>query len=80
MPLVPAARRARKRITPQLTALSNVPEFLHRSGLLYTDLVELVQTQFVNPYQQALKFIEDTCRCRLTVNAPIFNSSMICNH
>lgn len=42
----------------QLENMSAVPEFLQRSGVGYTDLVELVKTQFVNPFQHALDFLE----------------------
>jgi len=36
-----------------------VPEFLRRSGVKYTELVELVKTRFINPSQTALDFLED---------------------
>ena len=42
----------------QLENMGEVREFLHRSGLAYTDLVELVKTQFINPYQGSLAFLE----------------------
>jgi hypothetical protein len=42
----------------QLEDLSKVPEFLQRSGVAYTDLVELLKTQFINPYQSTLDFLE----------------------
>lgn len=35
-----------------------IHEFLRRSGLKYTDLVELVKTTFINPHQQLLDFLE----------------------
>lgn len=35
-----------------------ISEFLRRSGLKYTELVELVRTQFINPHQQLLDFLE----------------------
>ncbi len=41
-----------------LEQMSQVREFLRRSGLAYTDLVELVKTQFINPYQSTLDFLE----------------------
>ena len=40
----------------ELESLSAVPEFLQRSGVAYTDLVELVKTQFINPHQGTLDF------------------------
>ena len=42
----------------QLENMSQVREFLRRSGLAYTDLVELVKTLFINPYQDTLDFLE----------------------
>ena len=42
----------------QLENMSRVREFLQRSGLAYTDLVELVQTRFINPHQSTLDFLE----------------------
>jgi len=42
----------------QLENMSAVPEFLRRSGLAYTDLVELVKTQFINPHQGTLNFLQ----------------------
>ncbi len=39
--------------------MTAVPEFLKRSGLKYTELVELVKTRFINPFQAALDFLED---------------------
>jgi len=42
----------------QLENMSSVPEFLKRSGVAYTDLVELVKTLFINPYQGTLDFLE----------------------
>lgn len=41
-----------------LEQMSGVREFLRRSGLAYTDLVELVKTQFINPYQGTLDLLE----------------------
>ncbi len=38
--------------------LSNVPEFLKKTGLSYTDVVELVKTNFINPYRFTLDFLE----------------------
>lgn len=42
-----------------LENLSAVREFLRRSGLAYTDLVELVKTSFINPFQGTLDFLQD---------------------
>lgn len=42
----------------QLENLSSVPEFLKRSGLIYTDLVKLVKTRFINPHQGTLDFLQ----------------------
>ena len=42
----------------ELENLSAVREFLHRSGVAYSDLVELVKTQFINPYQGTFDFLE----------------------
>ena len=41
-----------------LEDMSGVREFLQRSGVAYTDLVELVKTQFINPYQNTLDFLD----------------------
>jgi len=38
--------------------LTKVPQFLKRTGIAYTDLVELVKTKFINPYQTTLDYIE----------------------
>jgi len=35
-----------------------VPEFLRRAGIAYTELVELVKTQFINPHQRTLDFLQ----------------------
>ncbi|MBI5909226.1 MAG: hypothetical protein HY848_04665, partial [Betaproteobacteria bacterium] len=43
----------------ELENMSAVREFLKRSGVAYTDLVELVKTLFINPYQGTLDFLED---------------------
>jgi hypothetical protein len=42
-----------------LENLSAVREFLRRSGLAYTDLVELVTTSFINPFQGTLDFLQN---------------------
>ena len=39
--------------------LSDVPEFLRRTGIDYTDLIELLKTEFVNPGFPLLQFLED---------------------
>lgn len=41
----------------QLDGLRHVREFLQRSGIAYTDLVELVKTRFINPHQDTLDFL-----------------------
>jgi hypothetical protein len=43
---------------PQLENLSKVREILARSGMAYRDLVELVKTQFINPGQTTLDFLQ----------------------
>ncbi len=35
-----------------------IHEFLRRSGMQYIDLVELIKTKFINPYQYAYDFLE----------------------
>lgn len=42
-----------------LENLAEVREFLLRSGVKYADLVELVKTQFINPGQWTVDFLED---------------------
>ena len=39
--------------------LSDVPEFLRCTGIDYTDLIELLKTEFVNPGFPLLQFLED---------------------
>ena len=39
--------------------LSSVPEFLRRTGIAYTDLIELLKTEFVNRGFSMLQFLED---------------------
>ena len=41
-----------------LDKMSGVREFLRRSGLAYTDLVELVKSSFINPHQGTLDFLQ----------------------
>ncbi len=41
-----------------LKKMSAVREFMHRSGIAYKDLVELVKTHFINPYQSTLDFLD----------------------
>lgn len=41
-----------------LEKMSGVREFLRRSGLAYTDLVELVKSSFINPHQGTLDFLQ----------------------
>ena len=42
----------------EIDTMRFVPEFLSRSGIHYTDLVELVRTYFINPHQNTLTFLE----------------------
>lgn len=42
----------------QLEDLSQVREFLQRSGVTYTDLADLLKTSFLNPHRSTLDFIE----------------------
>ena len=42
----------------ELEDMSKVHEFLQRSGVSYTELVELIKTRFINPYQVVLDYIE----------------------
>ena len=35
-----------------------IHEFLRRTGIKYTDLVELIKTKFINPHQDILEFLE----------------------
>lgn len=42
----------------QLENLANVREFMQRTGVTYTDLVELVETTFVNPYQATFFYLQ----------------------
>ena len=35
-----------------------IHEFLRRTGIKYTDLVELIKTKFINPHQHVLEFIQ----------------------
>ncbi len=46
-------------VAGDLEDLTGVKEFLLRSGVAYTDLVELVKTQFINPGQWTVNFLED---------------------
>lgn len=41
-----------------LDDMSGVPEFLKRSGVTYKDLVELIKTRFINPFQGTLDFLQ----------------------
>ena len=41
-----------------LESLKAVREFMRRTGVSYKDLVEIVKTQFVNPYQATLDFLQ----------------------
>jgi hypothetical protein len=46
--------------TPNLGALiAAVPEFLHRTGLSYIELVDLLKTFYINPTQQPLRRLEN---------------------
>ncbi len=44
----------------QIENMKAVREFLRRSGVAYTDLIELVSTQFINPFQGTLDFLQKT--------------------
>ncbi|MDO6433173.1 neuraminidase-like domain-containing protein [Flavitalea sp. BT771] len=48
-----------------------IHEFLRRTGIKYTDLVELIKTKFVNPFQGILTFLE-----QLVQNATIDASAI----
>ena len=43
----------------QLESMAEVREFLKRSGVEYTDLVDLVTTTFINPHQNVIDFLEE---------------------
>ena len=45
-------------VSGDIEKMSEVQEFLHRSGVAYTDLVELVKTKFINPHRSTLDFLE----------------------
>jgi hypothetical protein len=51
--------------------LKAVREFLQRSGVAYTALVELVKTQFINPFQGTLEFLQ-----RIFDTSPIGSSQL----
>jgi hypothetical protein len=57
----------------ELEQMSAVPEFLQRSGINYTDLVELVKTQFINPYQGTLDFLQQIFAYASTSASTIYN-------
>lgn len=38
--------------------VDGIHEFLRRSGIKYTELVELMKTKFINPYQDKLEYLE----------------------
>lgn len=42
-----------------IESMAEVREFLKRSGIKYTDLVELVKTKFINPHQEVFDFLQD---------------------
>ncbi|NLA50091.1 MAG: hypothetical protein GX876_11600, partial [Bacteroidales bacterium] len=50
-----------------------IHEFLRRTGVKYTDLVEIVKTQFINPYQKTTDFLQ-----KLFLNSSM-NASTIYN-
>ncbi|HCN84890.1 MAG TPA: hypothetical protein DIT07_14925, partial [Sphingobacteriaceae bacterium] len=50
-----------------------IHEFLRRSGMTYTELVELIKTKFINPHQNILDYLE-----QLFVNSGM-NASVIYN-
>ncbi len=41
------------------TNIFKVPEFLKRTGIQYADLISLLDTRFINPYQPVLVYIEN---------------------
>lgn len=43
----------------RMADLTNVPNFLKRTGLQYTELVEIVKTRFINPHQSVLTYLEE---------------------
>ncbi|HKO62071.1 MAG TPA: Tc toxin subunit A, partial [Pyrinomonadaceae bacterium] len=45
-------------VAGQLEGLSAVREFLRRSGIAYTDLVQLVESLFINPFKGTLDFLQ----------------------
>lgn len=46
----------------QIEAMAQVPVFLERSGIQYTDLTELLKTKFINPHQHIIDLIQDVFR------------------
>jgi hypothetical protein len=42
-----------------LANLKSVTVFLERTGISYTDLVEIIKTKFINPHQAVLDFLQD---------------------
>ncbi len=50
-----------------------IHEFLRRSGIKYTDLVELIKTRFINPYQSLLDFLEDLFGSSSMTASTIYN-------
>jgi len=48
-----------------------IHEFLRRSGLQYTELVELLETKFINPYQNTVSYLES-----LFANCPLNASDL----
>ncbi len=41
------------------TSIFQVPSMLRQTGIIYTDLVELVKTKFINPNQSTLDYLEE---------------------
>jgi ribosomal protein L7/L12/peptidoglycan hydrolase-like protein with peptidoglycan-binding domain len=42
----------------KLDDLRKVPVFLERTGLIYNELIELLKTEFINPKNQSVEFLE----------------------
>jgi Tc toxin complex TcA C-terminal TcB-binding domain/Neuraminidase-like domain/PA14 domain/Salmonella virulence plasmid 28.1kDa A protein len=55
------------------SSIWKVPEFLSRTGLLYTELVNLIDTQFINPGQMVLDYIENLFSTSTLSSQDIYN-------
>ena len=61
-------------------SLPNVPEFLNRTGIRYSDLIALLKTRFLNPGLLALDFVDDIFKTPITTGAPApFDSQQVYN-